>query len=196
MHRNTKEYKPLLDDKINNNKYDKIYTRWKTHLNRKLKPNYTTTILHDVPCHRVSDYVKVYNRILQQLGQTNNYKIYGKKQYTSSRHKIKAKPTNYFYQQRIMKHSLSKWEQFVHYIGTHNPQGMIVKRTNDKHMAEWYRDIIESEFFHNVVHIVTTMTHDTVPQFQVIINCNININIHKTNDDNDDNDDIDDFQSI
>ena len=179
-------YEPLFENDqtqniANTSKYDIAHQKWMNRLQTKINSHKTKTILHKVPLHKVSDCVKIYTKLLIELNESQNYKIYAKKNHKSASHKIKVKPTNFFYTQRIATNSLKRWKDFMKMFKKRNPRGMIIKRTNDRSMAEWYKNIIETAFFDHIIDIIEItkiIKKDAVAQFQVIINCEINININ------------------
>lgn len=161
----------------------KIYNKWLGILETQLNSKRTIVLYKSVPYHRVNDYKFVFEKLLQDLNESDNYKVYGKKGRMFNTYHIKAKPTNIHYQNRIIRNSHKTWNlvfKYFHESIMKNSEGrsVIVKRTNDRGLAEWYRDVVDNSFMDHVVEIQQIMTSAGVAKFQVIVNCNIKININ------------------
>lgn len=183
------EYKPLVDKnvynrKLNNTKAQLYYEQWVDRLRRTLNYTKSKTIMRGIPKKNVSDFRFVFQKMLSDILQSENYIVYIKKQKLFNLYNIKVKPKNCIYETKIMTQSRRKWENVHKHLNkkiNKNPKNysVIVKRTFDETLASWYKSVIESDFIDYVVEIQKVVTnYSTLPQFNVIINCNININVN------------------
>ena len=188
---NKTKYQPLIDKTVYNrdfkdSKTQQIYEDLKYKLRKQLDYNKSKIIYSLVHEKRVKDYRFVFQKMLSDLQQSSNYIIYIKKSNIfKKQYYIKCKPKNIIYERRIVNNSRKRWNNAYKYFEKQinkNPEDnfIIVKRANDRGLAEWYKTIIESDFVDNLVQVQRIFTTSGLPEFHVIINCNINININKS----------------
>lgn len=182
------EYQPLLKDYRNDylrtNHSQKVYNKWVGILGTQLNPRHGVILYKSVPYHRIKDYKFVLGKLLKDIGENNNYIIYGKKKKLIKGYNIKAKPTNEKYRKRIVRKSQKTWDRVFEYFHDSiikNPElrSVIIKKTNDRGLAEWYQTVVGNTFMDHLVEIQKIMTNDGIAKFQVIVHCNININLNQ-----------------
>lgn len=152
----------------------KAYDFWIDRLICKLNPLRTTTVIYDIPYKRITDYTFIFEKMLSDLGQINKYKIYCKTNKILMSHSIKIKPTNKHYKQKVLNGIYRKLFIASRLWNMGTTQPIIVKRTSDRGIAEWYKNIIDSTFVDHIIGITKIMINNATAQYQVVINVNIN----------------------
>lgn len=180
------EYIELIDHKqrrIDDVKAKEIYNDWIKVLRRKLNSEKCVTIHSRIRNNkRVNDYIFVYNKLLSDLNLDESYILYYKNNGVFG-YSIKAKPRTLKYKQKMQKKARLTWDnvhKHMHHQINKNPRSknIMMKRADDSYLAGWYKSIMESEFVDNLVQIQEVVTNSGVLKYNIIVNCEININLN------------------
>lgn len=157
------------------------------HVNTTKNPSKTTVLAHhcSVRYKDVQCYKNLFTKVLQDIGESHNYIVYAKHCLISEKYHIKLKPKNSVYRNKIIEQARKTWglaHRYNYDKINKNPSSyyVIIKQTDDLTLAEWYKSILKPAFEDYPVTVKLSITSKGTANYQVVVYCNIDININIT----------------
>lgn len=156
------------NDTLQHYRYLETYAKLKTHFQEKLQPQKSVRVFDNMiffmsQKDTLDIALSLCNSFLYDFNKTQDYIVYTKTLPFLREVIIKVKPTNMQYQNKIIEKSRKK-------LASSRKNAVVIKRTTDRNLAEWYRRIANDAaiFADQIISIKPT----GLMKFEVTININ------------------------